>query len=946
MPPVCVSLDLEMTSARPENQEVIEIAAVKFRGDRVLDSWSTLVRPRGEVPYGIQVLTGIEPASLAKAPVLGQVSDHLRAFVGTHPLVAHSVSLDVGCLRRQGVSLDNPQFDTFELASILLPQMGSYSLASLAAHFGIEFPQQHRAVHDALVTQRLFLKLIELAGQLELGLVQEINRLLANHAWPLKELFAEIEVEKSRQAMGSSIRQALAAKGGVDGTDLELLLAPDRSEEPLRPGRAPKPIDPVPLVELLQPGGRFSQRLAGYEYREPQVKMLEAVVGAFNEGKRAVIEAGTGTGKSLAYLLPSIYFAIANDERVVVSTNTINLQDQLILKDLPDLGELLPVRFRSTVVKGRSNYLCLQRLSSLRRRTDLNLTEALALIKVLVWLPTTSTGDQAELNLTDAERAVWGKLYAHPDICTPNTCRYARRGRCFLYRARARAEASHVVVVNHALLLSDVASASKVLPPYSYLVVDEAHHLEDQATDQLAYVMEAKEVLSFLDDLAPSTNVERRSGLLGELPLHFRGSSLPADQQRLADEVARDGILKVGEVRAAVDGFFSAVIAFVAQRPVDNRGYEQRVRLTSSARTQPGWTTVEVAWESVELRLIALQEQLAKLYSLLEGWEAYNLLEYAELVAQLAGLIGFNERLRTEGNAIVSNPAKDRIYWITLTLNGDTSLHSAPLNVAPLLQSQLYSEKKAVVLTSATLTAAGRFDYMKGRLGLDDADELAVGSPFDYARSTLLLVPGDMPEPDQPLYPRALHQTLYKLAQATAGRTLVLFTSHTQLRAAWQAIQAPLAAQGILVLGHGVDGAPRRQLLNTFKTNPKTVLLGASSFWEGIDVVGDALSVLVITKLPFAVPTDPVVAARGETFDDPFGQYSLPQAILKFRQGFGRLIRSQSDRGVVLILDRRVQTKAYGSQVLKSLPSCTQRPTTLSEVPRLAAAWLAKTRET
>ncbi len=267
-------------------------------------------------------------------------------------------------------------------------------------------------------------------------------------------------------------------------------------------------------------------------------------------------------------------------------------------------------------------------------------------------------------------------------------------------------------------------------------------------------------------------------------------------------------------------------------------------------------------------------------------------------------------------------------------------MHSAPLDVGELLASQLYSDKRAIILTSATLATVGKFDYIKARLGLEDAAELAVGSPFNYGRSTLVVVPTDIPEPEQPLYQKVLHRTLEQLCLATEGRALILFTSHAQLRAAWQAIRAPLERKGILVLGHGIDGAPRRQLLNTFKTNPKTVLLGASSFWEGVDVVGDALSLLVITRIPFSVPTDPVISARSELFDDPFTEYSLPQAILRFRQGFGRLIRSQSDRGVVVILDRRVQSKSYGPQVLKSLPPCTVRTTTLAEVPKLAGRWL------
>src|SRR5215472_15827281 len=266
MPPVCVSIDLEMTSARPDTQEVIEIAAIKFRDDRVLDTWTTFVRPRSPLPYGTQVLTGIDPATLERAPAFDQVAERLKSFVGDHPLVAQSVGLDVACLRRQGLALGNPQYDTFELASILLPQLASYSLASLASHFGIDFPQQHRAAQDALVTKQLFLRLLDLARDLELGLVQEINRLLAQHECSLKDVFREIEVEKSRTALGSSIRQALAAKGGMEDTDLDLLLAPDSAAEPLRPTKTPRPVDLEPLVQMLSPGGFLAEKLAGYEY--------------------------------------------------------------------------------------------------------------------------------------------------------------------------------------------------------------------------------------------------------------------------------------------------------------------------------------------------------------------------------------------------------------------------------------------------------------------------------------------------------------------------------------------------------------------------------------------------------------------------------------------------------------------------------------------------------
>jgi DNA polymerase-3 subunit epsilon/ATP-dependent DNA helicase DinG len=261
-----------------------------------------------------------------------------------------------------------------------------------------------------------------------------------------------------------------------------------------------------------------------------------------------------------------------------------------------------------------------------------------------------------------------------------------------------------------------------------------------------------------------------------------------------------------------------------------------------------------------------------------------------------------------------------------------------------LLQEHLFSRKESVVLTSATLSISDSFAFVKERLGLEEAEELLVGSPFDYAKSTMLYIPEDMPEPDKPYYQKSLQQAIIDLCKATDGRTLVLFTSHSQLRQTWQAIRQPLQERGILVLGHKVDGMARRQLLQTFKTNPKTVLLGASSFWEGIDVVGDALSVLVIARLPFTVPSDPVFAARSELFEDSFHKYGLPQAILRFKQGFGRLIRSKTDRGVVVVLDRRLQSKSYGSSVLRSLPKCTVKSGPLTALSYEASNWLSQTK--
>jgi predicted DnaQ family exonuclease/DinG family helicase len=936
-----VSIDLEMTSARPEAQEIIEIGAVKFVGDRVVGTFSTLVQPPVALPYNIQVLTGIRPAELTRAPKLEAVAPRLLQFIGDSPLVAHTVSSDVGALARKGIVLQNDQIDTHELASILLPQLESYSLASLVRHFGIDQPIQHRALPDAHVTHRLFNRLIERVYELDLVVLREVNALIAPLMWPLRSIFMAVEEARSRGPAnaGTSIRDVLAAKLGAGAASLDTVLAREYVE-PLRPASPTRPIDVEKTAQLIGPSGPIAGTIEGYEERPQQVEMLRAVARAFNDGGTIVAEAGTGTGKSLAYLIPAVRFAQQNDERVVVSTNTINLQDQLYVKDLPDLRRALGKQFGVALLKGRQNYLCFQRWTAMRRRLDLTMSEILALVKVLIWLPQTETGDVGELNLTEAERAVWSRLNSNAEVCSPRRCASVGKRGCFLQYARERAAGSHVVVVNHALMLSDVAAGNGVIPEYRYLVVDEAHHLEAQATDQLGYGVRLRDVLEALDQLG-HTSAERRTGVVNELSNHFKGSKVGDSARREAETIAQEISRRVEECRGSAAALFNTLGTFLKVHGTDARGYDQRTRITKGMRLNPAWRTVETAWEELAIKLTDLAGPTEQLYTLVVALENQEMLEYDALLGALAGALRFNEELREEGAAIVVEGDAERICWASVT-GSEPGINSAPLNVGPLLRSSLFDQKRTTVLTSATLTTDGSFAFVRERLGLEDADELAVGSPFDYASSTLLYLPSDVPEPDRPDYGPALARSLIEVCAASGGRAMILFTSHSALRQTWQAIKRQLEGQGILVLGHGVDGTPRRHLLQTFKTNPRSVLLGTSSFWEGVDVIGENLSVLAIAKLPFAVPSDPVFAARSELFDDPFNQYALPMTILRFKQGFGRLIRSRTDRGVVICYDRRLQTKAYGGAFVRSLPPAQVRRAPLGQLPGAVAEWLKR----
>ncbi len=358
-------------------------------------------------------------------------------------------------------------------------------------------------------------------------------------------------------------------------------------------------------------------------------------------------------------------------------------------------------------------------------------------------------------------------------------------------------------------------------------------------------------------------------------------------------------------------------------------------------RVQPDWTPVEITWESLDVALRDLLNLLGRLQGALQEAEGYGLLDYEALTAEVGDLIQSGQQLREGLNAIVAVGDEGTICWLTAgRADRAVSLASAPLDVATALRDGLLNQRESVVFTGATLSSQGNFDYLTQRLGLERPRELLLGSPFDYERSTLVLLPQDMPEPADPRYHAALEGALTEMCQASEGRALVLFTSHAALRAAHAAIKAPLEAYQILVLGQGIDGSPKH-MLQVLREDQRTVLLGAASFWEGVDVMGEALSLLVIARLPFSVPTDPVFAARSELFDEPFVQYALPQATLRFKQGFGRLIRRKTDRGVVAVLDRRILSKAYGGAFLRSLPACSVEERPLRQFPEAIGRWLS-----
>ncbi len=909
-----LALDLETTGLDTQADSIIEIGAIRFDDSgRTLERFETFVNPRRSIPHQIQALTGIRDVDVHGGPPLEVIAPDLQAFLVDDPLVGHNIiGFDTLFLCRAGIVHSPDLYDTQELSTLLLPGLPEYGLAALARHFGIEFRVQHRAAADAEVAARVFLELRSQAFRLPFEVLSQVATWLTPTAWPWRRFFAHICAQTSTE--GRPFRLSAPA-------------APPA----LSPQKQVRPVPPEEPARILQSALGRPDLLPDFDDRAEQQEMVRAVTDALNNGQQLLVEAGTGIGKSLAYLIPAACSAVADGRRVVVSTATINLQEQLTRKDIPTLqGLMADSGLRACQQKGRRNYLCLKQFDALRVQESMTDEEALLAARILLWLCRTETGDKAELRLSAGEEALWHRLCADNVRCTAENSPYAVDGTCFLQRARRQAEASHIVVVNHALLLADSATGGQVLPPYEHLVVDEAHHLEDEATRQFGFSGGEKQ----LGDL-----LERCERLPRSLQSALQGTvaSVPYDQ--LAGAIA---ILQrsAATAKLRIREFGQTSSAFLEDHSLERNEGEQRLQISRGMRVQPDWPQVEMAWENLRLALNNVLNALERLLALTTMKEPHSLLNQELMVAEIADILSGCSETATGISAAVDEDDPQRVVWLERDRSdGSVVISWVPLTVSGLLRENLYQGRASIVFTGATLRTQDNFSYLQERLGLEDAQTLALGSPFDYRQAALVLLPKDMPEPGCQDYTPAVARALIDLVVASRGRALVLFTSHAHLRSVHSLVQDPLRREGINALGQGVDGSPR-QLVRALQANPNTVVLGTASFREGVDIAGEALSLLIVARLPFAVPTEPVFAARSALYDDPFAQYAVPQAVLRFKQGFGRLIRSKTDRGVLVVLDRRILSKSYGPAFTQSLPGCTFREATLREMPDLVEEWL------
>jgi ATP-dependent DNA helicase DinG len=951
-------LDLETTGLNPETHQIIEVAAIRRTLSGGAREYQTLVNPGVSIDPFIQRLTGISDEMTQTAPILSDIQPELEDLLEGVFLVAHQASFDVSFLEAGlGIRIERKYvIDTIELTKVLFPQLSSYSLRSLVRHFQLPVEPCHRAMADTQALQQLFYFLVSYAQSLPQSMLVNLAALLQDQNQGLSVLFERLvlnqpvlwdaseagffsvppsQVEFVRQQRESEAWQ-LAGWGGsapVDGENKKIVWQPQA------------------IAALLETGGLVEAAMQDeYQSRPGQLAMLQVVAKALEQSRCLMVEAGTGVGKSLAYLIPALYWAVSHEEKVVVATHTIALQEQLFNKEIEFLHKVLPFHFQCALLKGRSNYLCLSRWEQVREQgKDLVWGEKILLARLYMWLQSSLTGDLDSIHLLGPEREWFAQMASSRDTCQGTQCVHYRD--CFYQRARQRAQAADLVIVNHALLLADAKLGEAVLPKYSYLIVDEAHHLEEEGTRQFTLEFSLAEYEKNIQLLHKRRDVFGRPGLLQYLK-EWKKQGLGTIQRldEVLDELAgavKQTLLRIKKLQHYLQlgsapetlrihsGTVNQVWWQNVQQLLDNLLFvsgdlRKAVKSMEDLLLSDESRIFDEAWVKGQLQhIVSVKEAIMVFAQFMEGVARYNSGQFDNDEIGMA-FEQADEGCQEQDSCQQQDDAcQEQIYWLKSNSRfNDLTLCLTPINTAQCFKQYLFENKEAVILTSATLSVNHSFEYLRQQLGIDPdwLDTKILPSPFNYEEQVLLMSDSALPDPantSELVYNLALKESLSQILEACGGRTLVLFTSHRQLRIMYEEMTGFLTDRGLELFADGINGN-RNSLLEELRSNEQAIVFGANTFWEGIDLPGLALTSLVIIRLPFTPPGQPLMEARTEHLrksgQDPFYKYSLPQAVLRFKQGYGRLIRSNKDWGVVVVLDNRIIHKRYGRVFLKSLP--------------------------
>lgn len=897
-----VSLDLETTGLSPGKDKIIEIGAVKTDSNgNQIEEFNSLVNPGILISDFIENLTGISNDDVLSSLKFADIVDEFQSFLDDSIIIGHNIEFDLRFLSEEGLKLNNKFVDTWRFSQIMLPDLLDLSLGSICNYLNINQQNAHRALSDAKFTLEVFLLLSEKYKNLDNKLQTAICNIISGKDNELFFLFNSVlnEIDPN-------------LKNNIFFSPMEII--PKHNIKEKTKGNYFNYGDDV-LQEIFSSNSEILNKvLSNFSYREQQLDMSKVISDCIKNQHSAALEAGTGVGKSLAYLLPAAIFALKTGKRVLVSTNTINLQDQLYLKDLPlvksILSELDPdaEEINFSILKGRDNYLCIKNYGNQFVEEDIDQDYSRFLAKIAVWLSKTETGEKSELGLSNfVNNNYWRRIIPKNKI----NC-YGFDGPCFLRNSREKAESSNIIIVNHALLMTDLKSVNSVIPDYDVLIIDEAHNLEDVASQHLGWKVDERDLKDiFRINYGKYDLIEMIANLINR---EFKNT----DGLAQAEDKLKRMISTIEELNIKSKSLFKSVNQIVIGKGNKNSGHNSlRIDIDSNF---PELNFVRNDWNELKFKLDKLKSDLNRYYKDLKEKITGSKIQFENWNDLFEQWIENWEEAKNNLDEFLTSSNNEMVYWIENNEQFNNHVFfSAPINVSKILNKNLFENVKSVILTSATLNSNDEFNHLKQTTGLNVDHAKSFGSPFDYDNSVEILLPTMFPEPNANNYQEELDKIIFENVLSANGRAMVLFTSYKSLRNTQKSLKTKLEEYNINVLAQGVDGNPY-QIIKRFKKNPKSLILGTLSFWEGVDIEDGSLDLLIITKLPFDVPTHPLFEARSAKYDNSFIEYALPRAILKFKQGFGRLIRNEKDTGKVLLLDSRITSKRYGKMFLEALP--------------------------
>ena len=902
-----VVLDTETTGLSVQENKLIEISAARLCEGEVVERFDTFVHPGVPIPSEITELTGITNADVMKAPTAEEAVGELEEFVGGRPVIAHNATFDRSFIEavKGGVRVSEIWVDSLALSRIALPRLKSHKLASMADLFGCA-SVSHRSNDDVEALCGVWRILLCAISDLPAGLARRMADMHPDVPWAYRSIFSYFAMEEPDAAFSlvearTSVVRSVQAEERPDADDLDRLDLLSRDE----------------VRECFAPNGMVSRMYEDYEPREEQTGMAIEVRDALATSTHRVIEAGTGSGKTMAYLVPFAEAAKRNNITVGIATKSNNLTDQLMYQELPKLARELPGGLSFCALKGYEHYPCLRKLEIASRDGEIHTTRdpadtltAIAVIYAFVCQSPSGDLDSLGIRWKSVSRA---SLTTSSRECARRLCPFFPN-LCLVHGARRRAAQSDIVVTNHSLLFRDVAAEGRILPPIRHWVVDEAHAIEAEARRQWAVVISAEESRSLFEMLG-----DEKSGVLGRLSKNLTSLDGATLYQGLLAKLTAN----VQRASAAMAALFDRVRDLGAG---SSRGYDNSdVWIGSALRESDGWQPVAEAGEAAGEALDAAEKQAASLVDALSG-------ERPDLAVELADGDRRLQSMRDGLSLIIKGEDERYVYSYQINHHikaGGESLTAARMDIGEAFTEDWLPNIHTAIFTSGTLAVDGEFDHFNHAIGIDrlpagSSKSILLGSSYDFERNMCVLVTGDIPDPrSRERYLDALEDLLVDVHLAMDGATLTLFTNRRDMEELFYRVEPRLAREG-LELNCQLKGSSAKRLRDRFIQEPSSSLFALKAFWEGFDATGDALRCVVIPKLPFSSPTEPLSCERAEREDRAWARYSLPEAVIELKQASGRLIRSSKDTGVLVLADSRLVHKGYGKKFLNSLPASYQ----------------------